>query len=168
MHERAQEQRNHYFQELTRSLQQGGFTAGEEADGLLPVEWEGRRLCSVTDNGKICYWQEDITDADMHKALEQVVDIAKVTAEYMGLLETAPRLKVGSTDGDYRLLADYNGVVLAGHPTKYGIEFITWERGAEEDSLNHGHYYGPGSGRYGYTAARQDFAVRSGSGWAAP
>ena len=32
----------------------------------------------------------------------------------------------------------------------------------KEDSLNHGHYYGPGSGRYGYTAARQDFAVRSG------
>jgi len=30
-------------------------------------------------------------------------------------------------DGDYRLLLDFNGTVLAAHQTRSGAEFVTWE-----------------------------------------
>ena len=67
-----------------------------------------------------------------------------------------------SLTGDYRLLADFNGVVLAGHPTRYGVQFVTWERSSDRTSLGSGHYYGPGGGADSYTAAKRDFATRSG------
>ena len=64
--------------------------------------------------------------------------------------------------GDYRLLAEFNGVVLVGHPTQYGVQFVTWERAREGTGLNDGNYYGPCSGAGSYAAAKQGFAVRSG------
>ncbi len=47
-----------------------------------------------------------------------MTDIAKATAEYMGQMEAAPQLTASGLTGDYRLLADFNNTVLAGHPTK--------------------------------------------------
>ena len=44
-------------------------------------------------------------------------------------MEAAPKLTASGLTGDYRLLADFNDVVLAGHPTQYGVQFITWECG---------------------------------------
>ena len=91
----------------------------------------------------------------------KVTDIARTTAEYMSHLEAAPHLTANGLEGDYRLLADFNGVVLAGHPTQYGAQFVTWERSPDQTSLGHGHYYGPNAGVDSYTATKQDFAVRS-------
>ena len=62
----------------------------------------------------------------------------------------------------YRVLAEFNDTVLAGHPTKYGCQFVTWERVQNRTALHQGDYYGPGAGVDSYTAAKRDFAVRSG------
>lgn len=64
--------------------------------------------------------------------------------------------------GDYRLLADFNNMVLAGHPTRYGVQFVTWERVRERTALYQGHYYGPDVGVDSYASAKRDFAARSG------
>ncbi len=53
-------------------------------------------------------------------------------------------------------------MVLAGHPTKYGVQFVTWERIQERSGLNAGKYYGPSGGVDSYTTAKRDFAARSG------
>ncbi len=157
------EEKSKYFQELTLNLRHKGLTVKQETkDGLLPVELDSQRLCQVTDNGGIRYWREDVADDVRSTILDRVNDIARVTAEYMGHLESAPRLTAGSLEGDYRLLADFNDLVLAGHPTQYGAQFITWERSPDQKSLGHGHYYGPNVGVDSYTTAKQDFAVRSG------
>ena len=66
----------------------------------------------------------------------------------------------GLPDG-YRLLAEFNDTVLAGHQTRYGMQFVTWER-AHNRSLCQGHYYDSFHATGAYTAAKQDFAVRSG------
>ena len=89
---------------------------------------------------------------------------ASVSAEYMSQMAAASQLTTNSLTGDYRLLADFNGVVLAGHPTRYGVQFVTWEweRSSDRTSLGSGHYYGPGGGADSYTAAKRDFATRSG------
>ena len=61
--------------------------------------------------------------------------------EYEKLMERAPQIKASGLEGDYRLLAEFNDVVLAGHQTRYGMEFVTWEWVQNHTSLWQGHYY---------------------------
>lgn len=114
------------------------------------------------DTGTVRYWREDVADDYRSAALDRANSITKATAEYMSQMAAAPQLTTNSLTGDYRLLADFNGVVLAGHPTRYGVQFVTWERSSDRTSLGSGHYYGPGGGADSYTAAKRDFATRSG------
>mgnify|MGYP000783056170 CR=1 FL=1 len=58
---------------------------------------------------------------------------------------------------DYRLLADFNGTVLAAHPTRLGVQFVTWDWSCDRTGLNQGHYF-----QDNYTGAKQDFAIRAG------
>ncbi len=156
------EEKSRYFKELTLNLQHEGFTAGPEADGLLSVKLDGQPLCRAMEGGGIRYQQENVASDSRGKALERVITIAKATAEYMGQMETAPQLAASGLTGDYRLLADFNDTVLAGHPTQYGVQFITWERVQNRTALYQGNYYGPDAGVESYTAAKRDFATRSG------
>lgn len=77
--------------------------------------------------------------------------------EYAGLLEHAPRIKASGLEGDYRALVEFNDVVLAGHQSKFGMEFVTWEWVQNHTALWQGHYYSDD-----YDAAKQDFTIRSG------
>ena len=77
--------------------------------------------------------------------------------KYMKLLETAPPLKAESLADGYRVLAEFNGVVLAGKETLLGAQFATWAWGYDRKGLNNGHYY-----REDYQGAKEDFALRAG------
>ena len=77
--------------------------------------------------------------------------------EYQKLMEQASQIRASGLEGDYRALAEFNNVVLAGHQTRYGMEFVTWEWVQNHTTLWQGHYYGDN-----YTAAKQDFVTRSG------
>ena len=55
-------------------------------------------------------------------------DIAARTLEYMTAMETAPQPEASGLEGDYRILADFNGTILAGTHSKHGVQFITWDR----------------------------------------
>ena len=153
-------EKSSYFKELAGNLQHKGFTVGPEEDGLLPVELDGQRLCLAMDTGGVRYRKEDVLGDSRSAALDRVTDIVRTTAEYMSQMEAAPQLGIGPK-GDYRLLADFNNIVLAGHPTQYGVQFVTWERVQEGTALHQGDYYGPCAGVDSYTAAKQDFATRS-------
>ena len=89
--------------------------------------------------------------------MQAVIDTAKMTSEYMAILETAPRLKASGLDGDYRILADFGDAVLAGHPTERGVQFVTWEWDFDREGVHHGHYF-----QDDYDAAKRDFTVRGG------
>lgn len=77
--------------------------------------------------------------------------------EYQKLMEQAPQIHASGLEGDYRTLAEFNNVVLAGHQTRFGMEFVTWEWVQNHTTLWQGHYFGDD-----YDAAKQDFATRSG------
>ena len=157
------EEKNKYFQELTLNLQHEGFAVKPETEeGLLPIELDGQRLCLALDTGAVRYWREDAADDHRSAALDKAISITKTTAEYIRQLEAAPQLTASGLTGDYRLLADFNDVVLAGHPTKYGVQFVTWEWVRERTGLYQGNYYGPGVGTDSYAAVKRDFATRSG------
>ena len=146
-----------YFKELGIVLSRSEFTALPEQDELLPVEWDGLPLCRITADGGVRYWREDVAAPERERACERATDLACTVREYMTLLEQAPPLQAQSLTGDYRLLADFNGAVLAAHPTRLGVQFVTWDWSFDHTGLNQGNYF-----QENYVGAKQDFAIRAG------
>ena len=149
--------RKQYFEELHIALTREGFTSQPKQGELLPVEWSGLPLCRITADGGVRYWQEDVATPERKRACERATDLACTVREYMTLLEQAPPLQAQSLTGDYRLLADFNGAVLAAHPTRLGVQFVTWGWSFDRTGLNQGNYF-----QENYVGAKQDFAIRAG------
>ncbi len=109
--------------------------------------------------GGMSYDSDFVQRNGLDDALDQVRDIVVETLAYIRQMMTAPPLLAEGLSGDYRLLAEFNHIVLAGHEREgnYGVEFVTWERIRNGTSLWQGHYCDNN-----YAAAKQDFATRSG------
>ena len=146
-----------FLEETAIRLRQNGFTVEPIEDHHLPVCWETGRLCRISGRGSVLYRQENVDSIWTQNTLQSVIDTAKITSEYMAILETAPQLKAGGLTGDYRVLADFGDAVLAGHPTERGVRFVTWEWDFDREGVHHGHYF-----QDDYDAAKRDFTVRSG------
>ena len=146
-----------FLEETATRLRQNGFTVEPIEDHHLPVRWENHYLCRVSGRGSVLYRQECVDVPSAQDALQAVIDTAKMTSEYMAILETAPRLKASGLHGDYRVLADFGDAVLAGHPSERGVQFVTWEWDSDREGVHHGHYF-----QDDYEAAKRDFTVRSG------
>ena len=146
-----------FLEETAIRLRQNGFTVEPIEDHHLPVCWEKGRLCRITGKGSVLYRQENVDSIRAQDALQVVIDTAKMTSEYMAILEYAPRLKASGLTGDYRVLADFSSAVLAGHPTERGVQFVTWEWDFDREGVHLGHYF-----QDDYEAAKRDFTVRGG------
>mgnify|MGYP000826391985 CR=1 FL=1 len=146
-----------FLEETAIRLRQNGFTVEPIEDHHLPVCWEKGRLCRISGKGSVFYRREDADTPQAEDALFRVEDIAAKTLEYMTAMETAPQLKASGLDGDYRILSDFGGTVLAGTPSKYGVQFVTWDWDYDRTGVSHGHYF-----MENYVGAKQDFATRSG------
>ena len=146
-----------YFSEISIALRRAGYGIPATEDGLLTVSMDGLPLCQISDNGSVRYRDADIGSAEREDALHQVTQEVETVSGYMRLMETAPLLKAQGLDEDYKQLADFNGVVLAGHSTRYGVQFVTWDWDYGRTGVSQGHYMSNN-----YEAAKKDFAVRSG------
>ena len=146
-----------FLKETAIRLRQNGFTVELIEDYHLPVCWEKGRLCRISGKGSVLYRQECVDVPGAQDALQAVIDTAKMTSEYMAILEYAPQLKATDLTGDYRILADFGDAVLAGHPTERGVQFVTWEWDFDREGVHHGHYF-----QDDYEAAKRDFTLRSG------
>ena len=153
------EHQTKYLSEVGRRLRREGFTVQPEHAGLLPIEKDAHRVCNVNTHGNVSYDPDHVRRNGLEDALDQVRYIADETLAYTKQMAIAPPLAANGLSGDYRLLAEFDNIVLAGHEREggYGVEFITWERIQNGTELWQGHYYGND-----YAAAKQDFAVRSG------
>ena len=146
-----------YLEEVCISLHRAGFETKPPEDCHLPILWNDAPLCRISGKGSVLYRQECVDSVRAQDALQSVIDTAKMTSEYMAILETATLLKAGGLTGDYRVLADFGSAVLAGHPTERGVQFVTWEWDFDREGVHHGHYF-----QDDYEAAKRDFTVRSG------
>ena len=146
-----------YLEEVCISLHRAGFETKPLEDCHLPILWNDASLCRITGKGSVLYRQENMDSIRAQDALQTVIDTAKMTSEYMAILEYAPRLKATDLTGDYRILADFGDAVLAGHPIERGVQFVTWEWDFDRKGVHHGHYF-----QQDYDAAKRDFTVRSG------
>ena len=146
-----------FLEETAIRLRQNGFTVEPIEDHHLPVCWEKGRLCRISGKGSVLYRQECVDVPGAQDALQAVIHIAAMTAEYMTAMERAPRLQATGLEGDYRILADFGDAVLAGHPSERGVQFVAWEWDWDRKGVHHGHYF-----QNGYEEAKHDFVRRSG------
>lgn len=124
MNDRNTEQQLRYLEEVCTYLHRAGFEAQPLEDSQLPVYWNGAQLCRITGKGSVFYRREDVSTPQAEEALIRAEDITVRTLEYMTAMETAPQLKASGLEGDYRILADFNGTVLAGSHSKYGVHSL--------------------------------------------
>ena len=156
------EEKDRYLRETAIVLAREGFQTGKTDTGKLRVLLDGAPLCEVTENGGITYRNEDINEPERVAVKDIVYENVRTTAEYMRQMETAPFLKADGLEDGYKVLADFNDIVLAGIQSKYGVQFVTWDWSFDRKGVCHGHYY---TGLYSsgnYDAAKRDFATRSG------
>lgn len=150
--------REAYFEELSYALRRRELLPRPvEEDGLLPVEWNGRILCRVTDESIVRFDPGWVDTERAKAALRRVTEAAGTVMEYMTLMEAAPPLKATGLEKGYLLLADFNGAVLAGKHTLLGAQFVTWAWDYDRKGVNNGHYY-----MEDYQRAKEDFALRAG------
>ena len=146
-----------YLREAAIVLAKEGFQLDEVHTDRLCILLDGSPLCEVTESGGIAYRNEDINEPERIDAKDKVYEIARAIAEYMRQMETAPVLKADGLEDGYKVLADFNGTVLAGVQSKYGVHFVTWDWAYGHTGVCHGHYF-----MENYAGAKQDFAIRSG------
>ena len=147
-----------YLEEVRTPLHRAGFGTLPLEGERLPVLWNGTPLCRITGKGSVFYRREDVGTPQAEEALIRAEDIVAQTLEYMAAMETAPQLKASGLEGDYRILADFNGTVLAGTHSKHGVQFVTWDWDYDRTGLSHGHYF-----MENYDGAKQDFAIPQGA-----
>ena len=148
-----------YLTEVGHRLRRAGFEAGPEYSGLLPIKKDAHHLCTIDMHGSVSYDPDFVRKNGQEDALDQARQIAVETLTYMRQMAAAPLLTADGLSGDYRVLAEFDNVVLAGHEREggYGVEFITWERIQNGTGLWQGNYY-----ENNYATAKQNFATRSG------
>lgn len=157
MNEQNETAQLRFLEETAIRLRQNGFTVEPIKDQHLPVCWEKGRLCRISGRGSVLYRQENVDGIGAQDALQSVIHIAAMTAEYMTAMERAPKLQATGLEGDYRILADFGDAVLAGHPSERGVQFVTWEWDWDRKGVHHGHYF-----QNGCEEAKHDFVRRSG------
>ena len=149
-----------FLSEIGIVLRRDGYDTSVPDNGLLPISADGLPLCRISETGSVRYRDADIGSVEREDALHEVTQTVETVSEYMKLMDAAPLLKAQGLDETYKLLADFNGVVLAGHFSRLGVQFVTWDWDYERTGVSQGHYMSNH-----YEAAKKDFAVRSGLVW---
>ena len=152
-----EEQKYNYFRELSIRLKYEGFQTRIQEDGMLAVSRADKQFCVVDGNASIRFKPEELAEGEEELVRGRVKDAAVTTKEYLKLMESAPTMSTGNEIDHYKMLADFNGVVLAGHDSGFGVQFVTWNWDQDRKGVHWGHYYGRN-----YEGAKQDFATRSG------
>ena len=150
---------NKYFAELARRLNEDGISTGEKNDNRLQVLLHGKLVINVTQSGDVLLMPEASGNQEAGELYHEVSRLACAVKEYTQAIERAPVLQARALDEPFRLLADFNGVVLAAYEMEKGrgYKFATWNWDYDRKGVNRGEYF-----INGYEAAKKDFAVRSG------
>ena len=119
----------------------------------------GQELMWVETDGCIVLTAGARDDPEANRIYEAVRGLSSPVYEYTGAMASASVLEADGLHEEFRLLAEYRGVVLAGRELEgaWGYKFVTWRRSPDGASLDHGNYY-----HNDYDGAKLDFACRSG------
>lgn len=147
-----------FFPELSRRLKREDIAIGEAENERLPVLLNGQAAMWITSEGTIFANAKTVKEPECVKLHDQVAGISAQVYEYTAAVAAAPQLVAEGLRENFRLLAEFNGVVLAGREMEGGLgyEFATWRYTADRTGVAHGNYH------YDYDTAKLDFACRAG------
>ncbi|NCC69301.1 MAG: hypothetical protein EOM14_14110 [Clostridia bacterium] len=148
-----------YLAELVRVLKENGIDAGPAEKGRFPVLLCDKPAAHITTGGEVLKFPGDDVSPEASELYHKTASLADTVREYVYTTERAPVLSAERLEEDYRLLSEFNGIVMAGRETEngHGYNFVTWQRTYQNTGLTLGHYYGDN-----YAGAKEDFAVRTG------
>ena len=148
-----------FFDEMARRSSEAGLTAGAREGGRLPLLLRGRMIMAVTKDADVWLTPECGHDSEAGARYHAAARLAQAVMEYTSAVEQAPPLKAEGLSPEFKLLAEFNGAVLAGRELKPGdgYEFATWNRDHDGQGVNSGHFF-----CNAFEDAKQDFTVRSG------
>ena len=157
MNEEKAIQKEQFLRETERQLRMAQVEAKLEADDLIHASWNGKPLCTVDANGTVRFSPDDIRGVDEDQQLQAVTQTVAQVKEYLRIMERAPTLKAIDLGEDYKILAEFDDIVLAGRMSKNGARFVTWEYDFDRCGVHTGHYF-----MQNYDGAKQDFAALAG------
>lgn len=146
-----------FFDELSLRLQKENVEFAPPENNRLPILLEGREIGIVTAEGAVRVRPESVDRSDAWEVYHRAWAVSEEVHEYMELMRNAPALKADGLNAPYKKLADFNGYVLGGKESKYGVQFTTWQWTYEKTGLTLGHYHSNN-----FADAKKDFAIRSG------
>ena len=122
-----------FFSELARRLQKEGIATAPVENARLPVLVDGRKVIWIEPRGNNYVKAGVLDDPLVDRVYETAARTSVLVYEYTEAMASAPQLTADGLHGDFRLLAEYNGVVLAGQELErdWGYKFVTWRRLAQ-------------------------------------
>jgi len=117
-----------YFNKLSRILAKQGIKSTVQREDNLTILLDDQPACHVGETSQMFVTPGDLRTAEADELYHKTAPIAETVREYMTAIEKAPHLKARDLDEEFRLLAEFNGIVLAGRETEkgYGYKFVTW------------------------------------------
>ena len=151
--------KNKFFAELSRRLSKYGIESVNGKDAQLEIMLKAQPVLSVSSASDVFHLPAGSKSEEASGLYHQVAVVADEVYEYVEAVKNAPLLHTSGLREDFRLLADFGGVVLAGREREngQGYQFVTWVWDYDRTRVSHGHYY-----EDHFQSAKQDFAVRSG------
>ncbi len=159
--ERKQSDERQIFSELARRLKREGIATGPVEKGCLPVLAYGRAAVLVMSHGTVAFNADVERGPEANSVYDLTYKLSREVYEYTGAMASAPPLVAEGLHEGFRVLADFNGVVLAGQELEadWGYKFATWRRSPDRAAVGSGEYF---DGGHFYGAAKLDFACRAG------
>lgn len=150
-----------FFSELARRLKREGIATGPVEKECLPVLADGRAAVLVMSRGTVAFNADVERGPEADSVYDLTYRLSREVYEYTEAMASAPPLVAEGLHEGFRVLADFNGVVLAGQELEadWGYKFATWRRSPDRTAVGSGEYF---DGGHFYGAAKLDFACRAG------
>lgn len=129
------------FDELKYRFRREGIETGETKEGNLPIILDGQEVGSITAQSDARLSKELLERSDISDLYFKVEGPLTEVRTYMMKMEQAAPLKAESLNAPYKLLAEFNGCVLGGVESQYGVQFTTWQSTYDGTGLVHEHYH---------------------------
>ena len=121
-----------YQEELLRRLPQLDCTGYYGyRDGLLHIFHGDDPFCRQTPEGFLRFYEDQFEALSQTELYDKIHQEVRAIREYVGLYEAAPQMEAEGVH-DYRKLAEYGNIVLAGtYNENHGFMFTTWDQDKE-------------------------------------
>ena len=135
-----------FFPELARRLKREGIATDPVEKGCLPVLADGRAAVLVLPQGGVAFNADVERGPEADSVYNLTFALSREVREYTEAMASAPPLAAEGLHEGFRLLADFNGVVLAGQELEddWGYKFATWRRSPDHTAVASGNYFDGG------------------------